>query len=36
MASQISAISSSGCAVITSEPGLPWTETGTLTVVCSG
>ena len=36
MASQISAISSLGCEVISSEPGLPWIETGTLTAVFSG
>ena len=36
MASQISAISSLGWEVITSEPDLPWIETGTLTAVCSG
>ena len=34
--SQISAISSFGCEVISSEPGLPLIEIGTFTVVCSG
>ncbi len=34
--SQISAISSFGCDVISSEPGFPLIEIGTFTVVFSG
>ena len=34
--SQISAISSFGCDVITSDCGFPWTVIGTLTAVVSG
>ena len=34
--SQISAISSFGCDVISSAPGFPLIEIGTFTVVCSG